>query len=227
MAGVEHFTSGYYTLFVVDYAGAPELRILRDDQPGTALTSLASAGTLATFFNLMPDTAATFTVGSLQLSPIAYGYTSSTVLPAGVTTIASNAGSTTVDPLAGGYMIGATGSGSNRRVIAFRSPVTSPPESQASIRFLNAVPDAPELNVYVGSTDVPPIVASFGVPTAQFAQEERRYTFIVTRPGDPTVVARLDGIELLKRHSYVLVIGPKYGGASSDGTAYGTLLLQE
>lgn len=226
MAGVEHFTSGYYTLFIIDYVGSPEIRILRDDQPGTSLSPLGSAGTLATFFNMMPDVPATFTIGSLQLGPIAYSYTSSTVLPAGVTTISSNAGETTIDPLAGGYMIGATGSGSNRQVIAFRSPVATSPEAQAAIRFLNAVSDAPELNVHIGSIDVPPITASFGVPTAQFAQEERRYTFIVTRPGDPTVVARLDGIELLKRHSYVLVIGPQRDGVVG-GTTYGTLLLQE
>jgi hypothetical protein len=226
-AGIEQLTSGYYTLFVVDHSGFPELRLLRDDQVGGVLSDLAKAGTLATFFNMMSDAEATFTIGPLQLPPIAYSYTVSTVLPEGTTTVSSNAGQTTIDPSAGSYMIGATGSSGNRQLIAFKSPVAPPPVGQAVIRFVNGVPDVPQMNIYVGTQAVPPITADFGTPTAQFQQDERKYSFIVTRPGDTTTLARLDGVELIRQHSYVLVIGPKRAGAPDNGLQYGMLMLQE
>jgi hypothetical protein len=224
MAGVENFASGYYTILVVDRAGVPEMVFLRDDIPATSLDALDAPGTLATFFNMMPDLPASFSVGPLTIDSVGYSYTTSTVLPLGVTSISSNAGQTTIDPASGGYIIGATGTGGSHALIAFNSPDGTPTGAMTGIRFLNAVPEISELALFINTVkDAPDATLPYGQPTTQISLDARKYSFIVRRPGDTTTVARLDGVELVASRSYVLVVGP----GTSDSTGLGTLLMQE
>jgi hypothetical protein len=224
MAGVENFVSGYYTVLVVDRGGVPEMVFLRDDIPATSLDAMDAPGTLATFFNMMPDLLASFAIGPLTIDSLGYSYTTSTVLPLGVTSISSNAGQAAIDPASGGYIIGATGTGGKRALIAFHSPDGAPTGSMTGIRFLNAVPELPELALFINTVkDVPDATLPYSQPTNQIELDARKYSFIVRRPNDTATVARLDGVELVASRSYVLIIGP----GTSDSTGLGTLLMQE
>jgi hypothetical protein len=162
----------------------------------------------------------------LTIDTLAYSYTTSTVLPLNVTTISSNAGSAAIDPNSGGYIVGAIGSGSNRSLLAFHGPVSRPTDGKTGIRFLNAVPGIQQLSLFINLvSESPDETLMFGEPSQQKELDARKYSFIVTHPGDTAVVARLDGVELVANRSYVLVIGP--GNDSDSPATLGTLLLQE
>lgn len=225
--GIEDLEAGYYTLFVVNDAGTPSLRIVRDDIENEPIRILRSTGVRSTFFNLMTDAEATFTAGQLTLPPLAYSYVYSTVIPFDITSISSNAGQVDVTPSLGGYTIGTTGSGSSRRIIAFRAPMEVLPPKAASIRFLNAIADASDLVMRIGTNETAPTsTLTFGQPTAAVQLEARKYSFFVTRDQDTTVLARADGVELLAGRHYLLVVAPKRQGNISP-LAYESFWIQE
>jgi len=225
--GIEELEPGYYTLFVVDDAGTPTLRITRDDIPDAPIRTLRVNGSRATFFNLMPDADATFTVGNLALPPLAYSYVYSTVLPYDIRTIGSNAGSVQVDPALGGYTIGTTGTDGSRKVIAFRAPMDVLPPKTASVRFLNAIPDASDLVMRIGEkTAQPASPLPFGQPTDALQLEARKYSLFVTPAQDTAVRARAEGVELLAGRHYLLVVAPRRQGSTSP-FAYEPFWIQE
>lgn len=224
--GIEDLSAGFYTLFVVNDAGTPSLRIVRDDIQGDPIRILRLNGVRTTFFNLMTDQNATFTAGTLTLPPLAYSYVYSTVIPYDITSISSNAGQVDVTPSLGGYTIGTTGSGSSRRIIAFRAPMDVLPPKATSIRFLNAIQDASDLVVRIGTNKADPTAPlPFGQPTAGVQLEARKYSFFVTAQ-DTAVLARADGVELLAGRHYLLVVAPKRQGNASP-LAYESFWIQE
>ncbi len=225
--GVEQLDPGYYTLFAVDDAGTPTLRILREDTPAASLDFLESGGSRVTFFNVMPDAEATFTAGPLTLAALPYSYVYSTLAPYSVRTIGSNVGTIAVDLTLGSYTIGTTGAQGARHIIAFRSPTDTLPPKVASIRFLNAVPDSPELVLRIGSNRADSIaILPFGTPTPALALDARKYSFFVTQSKDSTARARADGVELLAGRHYLLVVAPKRTGSTSP-TSYEAFFIQE
>ncbi|HVZ40590.1 MAG TPA: hypothetical protein VHI13_15020 [Candidatus Kapabacteria bacterium] len=228
MGGIERLDAGYYTIVVADEGGTPSLMIVRDDQTGSALHDVGTQGARGTFFNLMPDADATFTIGSQTPRALAYSYVYSTVLPFTVTSITSNAGSVTIDPSGGGYLIGTTGSGGNNSILAIRSSNTPFTPTRASIRFLNIVPNGKQLAVRLDSATSTPIdTLSYGVPSPAREYDERQYSVVFTAPGDTsTVLARSDGVQISKGRRYILVVGPQRTGSTAT-MPYQTLWIQE
>ncbi|MEO5931713.1 MAG: hypothetical protein ABIR47_17395 [Candidatus Kapaibacterium sp.] len=225
--GIQPLAPGFYTLIVVDRLGTPALMIVRDDLPGSPLSPLAGPGTRVTFFNLVRGVNAQFTVGTLQLPPLFYGYVYSTVAPYNVSTITSNSGQITIDPGSGGYFVGSVGTGSSRSLIAFRTDTSTQPVGKAFIRFINAFPNSPAIDIHIGRNTDPPLdsTATFGVPTPTYIFDERKYSFFVTPHGDTAILARADGVQINAGRHYLVAIGPR-----SDGTAtsmYDLLVMQE
>jgi hypothetical protein len=226
--GVENLSPGYYTLFVVERLGAPSLMIVQDNGSSSSLKPLDEPGVRTTFFNLIPGTKAQFTVGPLLLPDLAYSYVFSTILPLSVNTIGSNAGQATVDPGVGGYVAGLTGSGTDKKLLAFPADTNTPPTGKAAIRFLHAVPDGPELMVRIGKSTDPPADSSFtyGVPTPSFLLDERKYSFFITPKNDTTVLAKADGVQLIAGRHYLVALAPKNPGSTS-AEEYTLLVIQE
>lgn len=230
--GVETLEPGYYTLFAIDDAGVPSIRILKDDEANASLQTLESNGARVTFFNVMSDANATFTAGPLTLAPLPYSYVYTTLVPYDVKTIGSNAGTVPVDLVAGSYTIGTTGTQSAPRIMAFRSPSDTLPPKIAAIRFLNAVPDAPELPLRIAESRSEPLtMLPFGTPSETFRFDARKYSFFITKGTattgpDTTSLARADGVELLSGRHYLMVIAPKRVTSSSK-TTYEIFFIQE
>jgi len=225
--GVEALAPGYYTLVVALQAGSPTLLIVRDDIPGSPLRPVSSQGSRVTFFSMLTDVDATFSAGPLVLPGLAYSYVYSTVLPLDVTSISSNAGSTTVDLVLGSYVIGATGSGNNKKLIAAPSQSDAIPPKSAAFRVLNAIPDGPQLAVRIGGHKVQPIdTISFGAPSPTRILDARQYSMFITSPSDTLILARTDGVELTNGRRYLLVVGPKRQGSTSS-SQYELLWVQE
>jgi hypothetical protein len=227
LSGVQTLPYGYYTLFIVDNLGAPAMRLLRDDQPGTALTTLTTAASVL-FFNMMSDANAHFTIGNLTLPDIAYSYVLSTALPATSTLISSNAGNATIDLSTNNYTIGATGSGGDHTLLTFPGPTAPIAAGKTAMRALNAVKGSGDLRIYLDNVDAskPPLTTvQFGTPSESFQLDARRYSILVTDAGN-NVLARADGIELTEARNYLLIVGPKASNSTSPYT-YATLLMQE
>ncbi len=227
LSGVQSLTNGYYTLFIVDQGGSPTLMLLRDDQPGSALQPLAQPASTVLFFNMMPDAAAQFTIGSLRIPDLAYSYVLSTALPQAMTTISSNAGNATADLTLGNYTVGATGTGGDRAVIAIPGPTVPITAGRASVRFLNAVKGSGELHVHIDTIlSTPRAITTFGLPSQSQELDERKYSFRVTGADNGAELARIDGVEVTAGRYYLLVIGPK-DPQSTNKLSYATLWLQE
>ncbi|MBS1911524.1 MAG: DUF4397 domain-containing protein [Bacteroidetes bacterium] len=228
MGGIERLDAGYYTIVVADEGGSPSLMIVRDDQTGSTLRDVATPGARGTFFNLMPDADATFTIGSQTPRALAYSYVYTTVLPFTVGSITSNAGSVTIDPSGGGYLIGTTGSGGSHSILAIRSSNTPFSSARASIRFLNIVPNGGQLAVRLDSATSTPIdTLAYGIPGPAREYDERQYSVVFTAPGDTsTVLARSDGVQISRGRRYVLVVGPQRTGSTAT-MPYQTLWIQE
>lgn len=231
--GLQNFAPGYYTLLILEQDGQPLLYVVRDDVQGSTPQRLESSGRTALFFSMIPGTLASFqaTSGSLMLNvdSVAYSYVFPTVLPAGQATIdAPGIGNVSINLASTGYVIGATGTQGNSRLIAFQAPDVDLASNEAGIRFLNAVPDAGDLDVHIVEAQTGPVetTLSFGEPSASLVREARRYSFSITQAGTDEEVARIEGVELSGARNYMLVIGPK-GVTSPSNLKYGTLWMQE
>lgn len=225
--GVQALDPGYYTLVVATEAGSPVLLIVRDDIPGSPLRSISSQGSRVTFFSMLTDVDATFSAGPLVLPGLAYSYVYSTVLPVDVTAISSNAGTANVDLVLGSYVIGATGSGNNKKLIAALTSNEPIPAKSSAFRVLNAVPGGPQLAVRIGDHKAQPIdTVSFGTPSPSRIIDARQYSMFVTSPSDTVILARTDGVELTSGRRYLLVVGPKRQGSTSP-MEYEILWVQE
>jgi hypothetical protein len=228
--GIENLSAGYYTVVVAEDAGVPVLLIVRDDLPGATLHPIAERGSRGIFFSMLTDVNATFSTGPLVLPALAYSYVYTTVLPfntSGSTTISSNAGTVAIDPTLGNFVIGATGSGSNKRLIAFRAPDDSLPPNKAGFHVINALPDGPQVAIRIDDNKAQAVdTAAFGTPTPMRLLDARQYSMFVTAPGDTTILARTDGVELSSGRRYLLVIGPKHPSNTSP-EPYELLWVQE
>jgi hypothetical protein len=225
--GVENLTPGFYTLVIARQAGVPSIMIVRDDIDGSPLHPISSQGSRVTYFSMLTDGNATFSAGPLVLPPLAYSYVYTSIVPFNVSLISSNAGSANIDPSLGGYVIGATGTGSGKKLIAIRTPSDSIPPKSAAFRVLNAVPDGPQLAVRIGGNQAQASdTIAFGVPSPTRLIDARQYSMFITAPGDTTILARADGVELTSGRRYILVVGPKRPGASGT-LAYELLWVQE
>ncbi len=225
--GIEPLQAGYYTLVVATPNNTPVLLIVRDDVAGSALAAIGSQGSHATFFNMMPDQDATFTVGSQTPRALGFSYVYTSVLPFSITSVVSNAGNATVDPRQGNYLFGATGGEGSRTLLALRSGADPVSPVKAGVRFLNAVPGVSNLTVHIDGALTPATdTLAFGVPSLSRDFDERKYSVIITAAGDTTILARTDGVQISAGRRYVLVVGPKRNGSTSPLT-YQTLWIQE
>lgn len=230
--GLQNFSTGFYTLLILEENGAPLIYIMRDDMPGTAPQRLEALGKKALFFNIAsgisPRFEASTSSGTIAIESVPYSYVFPTILPnEQVTITVPEVGQTTVDMAVQGYTVGATGTPGNYRIIAFPVPASQPEPSKSGVRFLNALPDVPQLDVYISSQGEPAATSlAFGVPSEVSLYDPRRYSFTVTRPPQNDTVATIQGVQLSGGRNYMLVIGPK-GATSSSSAQYGTLWMQE
>jgi hypothetical protein len=230
--GYVTLNSGNHTLFITYSNGRHHLRILDDDAAAPTLQPLDIGGNSALVFSMISDANATFSIGPLTLSPIAYSYVRTTVIPLEQFSISVNGTATTsIDGTLGSYTIGATGSSGDIRLLYFLRPTTQSGASTASVRFLNAVtdPSASQLVVREQDSTAPEIATlDFGTPSQSFERDERKYSFFITRPGDTRPVARIDGVELSAGRNYLLIVGPnRQNATAATELEYGTLWMQE
>jgi hypothetical protein len=220
--GLEELAAGYHTVLVVDNGTTSDIRVIDHDASSASLGSIDQPGSRVRLFNLMTDGDASFSFGSITIGGLAYSYTRTTAIPTTIGSISSTVGDIPVDHSTGSLVIGLTGSGGSRRALAFASPSGSPPDGLAAIRILNAVPEAPELEVDFTER----VIARYAEPTETYERNEGRFSFTIRAPGDTTVLARITGVELGGGRRYMLVIGPK---RTTDQSAerYRALLLQE
>lgn len=228
-SGMQTLTEGSWTIFVVSNNGVASLRVLREDGNVGGLQPLESVGRSAVLFSMIPDGNASITLGQLTPSPIGYSYVRYSVIPSTQFQATLNGTATqTVDGMAADYVIGATGTMSAPQLIVFPQNSEATTAGKASVRFINAAPTETTLELRESSISTDPLRTSdFGKPSDTIQREERKYSFIVSRPGQQTVLARIDGVELSAGRRYLLVVGPKRTTSTNDTLQYRTLWMQE
>lgn len=230
--GLQNLATGFYTLLIVEENGAAAIYFLRDDVPGASPQRLESLGRRALFFSLASGTVARFdastSIGTVVIDTVPYSYVFQTIMPTEPVTITSpGIGQSRVDFTAEGYTIGATGTPGNYDLVSFPLPASLPRQSEAGVRFLNAVPGAGPFNIEIGSQETPLVTnLTFGTPSNTTIHEPRRYSFTITLPADNDTVASIQSVQLSGGRNYLLVIGPK-GATSGADSRYGTLWMQE
>lgn len=229
-SGVQNLGEGVWTIFVVSTNGVASLRVLREDgNAGGGLQPLGSIGRSAVLFSMIPDGNASITIGQLTPSPIGYSYVRYSAIPAAQFQATLNGAATqTVDGAAADYVLGATGTTAAPQLIVFPQRSDAITIGQAAVRFVNAVPAETTLELRESSISADLLRSSdFGTPSDTIQREERKYSFIISRPGQQTVLARIDGVELSAGRRYLLVVGPKRTASASDTLQYRTLWMQE
>lgn len=230
--GLQNFAAGFYSLLILEENGAPAVYILRDDIPGSTPQRLQALGKRALFFSMAsgitPRFEATTSAGTIVLESVPYSYVFPSILPAEQVLInVPGVGQRTVDISSQSYTVGATGSDGNYQLVSFPAPDSQPEQSKSNVRFLNAVPEAPPLDVYISSQGDPIATGlAFGLPSSGTLHDPRRYSFTVTRPPAQDTVAIIQGVQLSGGRNYLLVVGPK-GPTTSSAKLYATLWMQE
>lgn len=229
-SGIQNLGEGVWTIFVVSNNGVPSLRVLREDgNVSGGLQPLGSIGRSAVLFSMIPDGNASITFGQLAPSPIGYSYVRYSVAPAAQFQATLNGVATqAVDGAAGEYVMGATGTMALPQLIVFPQAASVSAADRATVRFINAVPSETTLELRESSITTDLLRTSdFGAPSDTLQREERKYSFVISRPGQQTVLARIDGVELSAGRRYLLVVGPKRPTSASDTLQYRTLWMQE
>ena len=225
--GVGTLAPGFYTLFIVINGESVSLMVSRDDTPTTTLADFGQRGAQVRLFNMMPDADAQFSAGGLSLPPLAYSYVRSTLFPAGLTTVTSNAGDVTIDLSSASYTIGATGSGGSHSLVAIPALGTLPATGRASVRFLNVVPGSGEMVIHTeGNKGAELARTSFGTPSAPIELDERKYAFAATSTSDTLTLAQANGLELTEGRHYLFIIGLKRPD-QGEWPKYEVLWMQE
>lgn len=228
-SGMQNLTEGSWTIFIVSNNGIASLRVLREDGNVNGLQPLEIVGRSAVLFSMIPDGNASITLGQLAPSPIGYSYVRYSVIPAAqFQTTLNGVATQAVDATAIDYVIGATGTMATPQLVVFPQTSGATANNKSTVRFVNAVPTETTLELRESSINTDLLRTSdFGTPSDTIQREERKYSFVVSRPGQQTVLARIDGVELSAGRRYLLVVGSKRTSSANDTLQYRTLWMQE
>lgn len=222
--GVESLNEGYYTIVIVDRAGAPRLMVIRDDAPAPTIANLNISGVRVSLFNTIAGRSVTFVAGGLRIPPIPYSYVSRTIVGTASPTIESNIGSVAIDARDGPHTVVAANADGSDRLFAFPVNRSDPPAKSAWIRAFSSVSE--QLEIREDDPDGNPLdVIQSGSISDSKARPERRYSFFVTR-ADGTVVGESPGVALVGGRRYLMVI-VQADSMSTKGLPYSIVWMQE
>jgi len=220
VGGFHNFQQGEYILAVLSHSA--ESKIYAFNTQGVA-TEIPSNSFQAQFFNMNPDSLATFEFNNIRLQNIPFRYASTTLIPQEVL-VKSNLGEVQIsNSNKRSFTIGAVGNGLDKSLVAIESPNEQIGYDKSKIRFFNAATGADGI-AFRNNPNAPVLLESKKV-SQNFELDAKKYSFFFTKSSqDITIVGRLDGLELRPGKQYLLIIGNSPQGSELP---YSTLLLQE